>query len=497
MSPALNFVDCATRNLFSTSDHRDIHSNAWSWYPRWTRSGSTFSPYIVETDVHLDSLIFDAISREHPDPLGSPLTTPPSSPVPSRLPSPEPTDIINESSYQPPEPSKAESSTKRKRRPEKDKKHSHANRAKKRRLELAAICNNERNVEEHRKHPKVFELAVPTKQLDPSSLPTCSTGYVGTASTSPATRIYRLEDLVHSGEDSFQLIEFVPGVTRYVPCCESGKIMVVMTPGPIGDNSWTATCKEAADVIRTLRPKCRFKPHDNKKGRSRGDVNALHFGISIGNGQQKPQVLRNLGVGNRKVMDTVRGHRAFKRIVGFMTSIFLTWAPQLFLYYVQTMALLLESDNQLFRPFDNSPFAAFTVNFGPTTVCLPHRDTKNLAFGWCAVCALGNFDYKKGSHLVLWDCKLVIEFPPGAVVFIPSSVCCHFNTAIQAGEERFSFTTYSAGGLFRWVEHGFQLEGPYHQTEQVVKDAQLNKTRWLRGLNLFSTFEELQTSVEL
>ena len=161
------------------------------------------------------------------------------------------------------------------------------------------------------------------------------------------------------------------------------------------------------------------------------------------------------------------------------------------------MALLLESDDKLFRPFDNSPFAAFTVNFGPATVCLPHRDTKNLAFGWCAICALGNFDYKKGGHLVLWDCKLVIEFPPGAVIFIPSAVCCHFNTVIQEGEDRFSFTTYSAGGLFRWVEHGFQLEGPYSQTEQSVKDARKNKTRWTRGLNLFSTFEELQASVEL
>jgi hypothetical protein len=156
------------------------------------------------------------------------------------------------------------------------------------------------------------------------------------------------------------------------------------------------------------------------------------------------------------------------------------------------MALLLKSDIQLFRPFDNSPFAAFTVNFGPKTVCLPHRDSKNLPFGWCGICALGKFDHVKGGHLVLWDLKLVIEFPPGAIIFIPSAVCCHFNTAIQDGEDRFSFTTYSAGGLFRWVEHGFQLEDAYRKTEEAVKEAKEKHANWFRGINLFSSIEELQ-----
>ncbi|KAK7016423.1 hypothetical protein VNI00_018905 [Paramarasmius palmivorus] len=471
-------------------------SNSGTDYKQ-TRSGALFSPYLTETTARVDNLIYAALSRDHPDPLGSPLTTPPSSPAPSRSPSPEPIVFENEAPPSPlPNMSKAGSSAKRKRRPKNDKKHSHEHRAKRRRCKLAALCNNESVLEEHRNHPKVFEFAVPTGQLNGSSLPATSTGYVGNTSSVPATRTYRLEDLVHSRKDSLCLVEFIPGVTRYVLCCETGKIMVVMTPGPIGDNSWRATCKEAAEVIRNLRPKCHFRPHDNSKGRSRGDVNALHFGISVGNGQKKPQVLRGTSIGNSKVMNTIRTHQAFMRIVGFMSSIFLTWAPQLFSYYVHIMALLLASDHQLFRPFENSPFAAFTVNFGPATVCLPHRDTKNLAFGWCAVCALGNFDYKKGGHLVLWDCRLVLEFPPGAIIFIPSSVCCHFNTVIQDDEDRFSFTTYSAGGLFRWVEHGFQLESAYTQTEQAVKEAQQNKTRWSRGLNLFSTLEELLPPVD-
>ncbi|KAK7049201.1 hypothetical protein VNI00_005802 [Paramarasmius palmivorus] len=477
---------------------------------RTTRSGNLYSPYLTTTNACLDRLIYDSITRDCPDPLGSPLTTPPSSPSVSRSPSPEP--HISVAGFEPtvaptpiPEPATATSlpqpisesyaSTsrpKRKKRPQ-DQKHSHSNRAKKRKLRLILLCSNERALSQCSPDPRIFELAVPTKELNPALLPPAASGYVAKSGTLPEAHTYRLEDLVHGGPESFELVKFLPGATRYVPCRETGKIIVIIAPGPHGDPTWGTCCKEAAEVLRSLRPRCRFRPHNNGKSRSRGDISALHYGISVGNGQKKPQVLSDLGVNNRKVMDQIRLHKSFQRIVGFMTSVFLAWAPHLFFYYVQIMGLLLSSDERLYRPFDNSPFACFTVNFGPRTVCLPHRDTKNLAFGWCAICALGEFDYTKGGHLVLWEMKLVIEFPPGAIIFIPSAVCCHFNTAIQDGEERFSFTTYSSGGLFRWVEHGFQLEGAYQKTEQAVRDAQQKDSRWVRGLNLFLTLDELQT----
>ncbi|KAK7016417.1 hypothetical protein VNI00_018899 [Paramarasmius palmivorus] len=439
-----------------------------------TRSGSTYSPYTLNADVQLDSLIFNAIARDYPDPLGSPLTTPPSSPVPSRSPSPVDhsstpslpllAETLPDNLSGPgPEPYSHSSGTrKRKRRPKSDKKHSHASHAKKRKLKWIGLCSDETTQQEHHLHPRIFEFAAPTTEFDPATLKTASasTGYIGTAAPLPEIRQYCLEDLVNDGEDSFELMTFESGVTRYIPCRDTGKIMALVVPGPHADPTWKATCKEAADLLRELRPK-----------------------------QRKPLVLSDLGIGNRRIMDTIRFHLSFIRIITL--AIFLAWAPRLFSYYVQIMALLLGSDDQLFRPFSNSPFAAFTVNFGPKTVCLPHRDSKNLAFRWCGICALGNFDYVKGGHLVLWDMKLVIEFPPGTIIFIPSAICCHFNTAIQEGEERFSFTTYSAGGLFRWVEHGFQLEDAFKKTEEAVKEAKEKNLRWAKGINLFSSIEEL------
>ena len=70
--------------------------------------------------------------------------------------------------------------------------------------------------------------------------------------------------------------------------------------------------------------------------------------------------------------------------------------------------------------------------------------------------ALGDFNAKKGGHLILWDCGLVIEFPAGSTILIPSAMVAHSNTAISQDERQYSFMQYTAGGLFRWVENGFK-----------------------------------------
>jgi len=160
------------------------------------------------------------------------------------------------------------------------------------------------------------------------------------------------------------------------------------------------------------------------------------------------------------------------------------------------MTLLLTWNNKLVRPFINSIFSAVTVNFGPFTICFGHRDGANLGFGWCAITAFGNFDWKKGGHLILWDLKLIIEFPPGVTILIPSAILKHGNTRISAGEDRFSFAQYTAGGLFRWVDHGFQLDEKYFKNLRTPEEKHAEKvakeSRWRKGLALFSTLAGLR-----
>lgn len=159
------------------------------------------------------------------------------------------------------------------------------------------------------------------------------------------------------------------------------------------------------------------------------------------------------------------------------------------------MRKLQEWNPELIRPFLNCVFAAVTINFGPQTICFGHRDAANVPYGLCAITPMGRYNWRKGGHLVLYDLKLVIEFPPGMTIYIPSATLRHGNTSIGKDETRFSIAQYTAGGLFRWIDHGCMLDEEYFLSlteEMKEEETKHRKTRWARGLALFSTMSQLR-----
>lgn len=138
------------------------------------------------------------------------------------------------------------------------------------------------------------------------------------------------------------------------------------------------------------------------------------------------------------------------------------WAPKLYSYYTDYMGPLYKSDPLLKPIFHSCIFSTTTYNFSPQTVCYRHKDFANLTFGLCTVWSLGDFDAVMGGHLILWDCHLVIEFPPGSLILLLSAIVSHSNTSITSHEHRYSFALYSAGALFRWVSNGFMKAEDYY-----------------------------------
>ncbi|KAF9059071.1 hypothetical protein BDP27DRAFT_1239559, partial [Rhodocollybia butyracea] len=128
-------------------------------------------------------------------------------------------------------------------------------------------------------------------------------------------------------------------------------------------------------------------------------------------------------------------------------GIFQCYAANTFGLYNDDLNTLFTSSPRLIRWF-NSVFAGVSLNLSPETVTWPHTDNYNLAFGWCAITALGNFDPDRGGHMILWDLGLVIRFPPGSTILIPSALLTHSNIPIQPGEECYSIIQYSSSGLF-------------------------------------------------
>nr|GAT42600.1 predicted protein [Mycena chlorophos] len=235
------------------------------------------------------------------------------------------------------------------------------------------------------------------------------------------------------------------------------------------------------------------KKKKRKRNTRRGDHRAETVGVGIGNGRKGPMNFCN-DKDDATVLDSLLASEPFKRIAGFCNSIFLNFAPRLHEYYEKSMDALFDWDPRLRRIFKRgtSVFPSCTFNFGPQTITLPHLDLLNLAWGWCFITAFGRFDPSRGGHLILWDLKRLIRFPPGASIAIPSALLRHSNVSIQQGETRYSFTQFAAGGLFRFVESGFQLNESLK--EQVARMSQQEReafiearaARFSEGLKLYN-----------
>lgn len=150
-------------------------------------------------------------------------------------------------------------------------------------------------------------------------------------------------------------------------------------------------------------------------------------------------------------------------------------------------------DPSLYKPFHNVVFPMLTFNLGPRTVTFPHRDHLNYAPGWCAITSMGDYDPEKGGHLVLWDLGLIIEFPPGSTILIPSSTMLHSNTEVGRHETRMSITQYAPAGLFRWVEAGYRTVSELQRVDPAAHQALYDgeDARRQHALSLYSTIDEL------
>lgn len=159
------------------------------------------------------------------------------------------------------------------------------------------------------------------------------------------------------------------------------------------------------------------------------------------------------------------------------------------------MKTLLKKHTYLKPVLRGGVYAATSTNFGPNVVSYDHEDFGNKANGVCPIFSFGKFDHTQGGHLVLRQLKLIIEFPPGSLIIIPSATLTHGNTPIspEKGEYRLSFTQYAAGGLFRWVQYGCRTWATLRKQDRRRAEAELaaHSTRWKDALEMFSHVDRL------
>ncbi|KAI9068209.1 hypothetical protein FKP32DRAFT_1562192, partial [Trametes sanguinea] len=267
---------------------------------------------------------------------------------------------------------------------------------------------------------------------------------------------------------------------------KDGRVFAVLAGSP-RDSNWGRVNEEIQEIFETAREA--YGLTGKQVNHRRGDFPAVTSGISFGGGQQ---VVANLvhSKHNQSVVDALLQQTAVRRVANFGNAAMQLFAPRLYTHYEQNMNALLSSDPRLRPNFAHNVFGAATFNLGPATVSRPHTDHLNLPWGWCSITAAGTFNPRRGGHMVLHELRMIIEFPPGSTLLIPSAILRHSNTPIAPGERHYSFTQYSAGGLFRWVACGFR---PLKTLPRMSSKAaeQEGDARWKEGLGMLSFWSEL------
>ncbi|KAJ7614476.1 hypothetical protein FB45DRAFT_254627 [Roridomyces roridus] len=248
------------------------------------------------------------------------------------------------------------------------------------------------------------------------------------------------------GKRGFRYIPWLGWLT--IPIVDSKRRVIALLGGqPRDKDGWKVAIDCAAHEMEQREEHINLSAPEYQHRRAQDEFAALTRGPSFGTGQMEPGELHTNPT-NTQITDKLMRNYFFPRIVGFTMLLMSIYAPRLIAHYQKCKDNLLAWKKMRWN-FDASVYAACTWNFGHA-VTRPHRDFGNLAAGWCPVTALGDYDPDLGGHIILWELRLIIRFPPGSTIFIPSAIITHSNTPIRPHEKRHSFTQFTSGSLFRW-----------------------------------------------
>ncbi|KAJ3564450.1 hypothetical protein NP233_g8288 [Leucocoprinus birnbaumii] len=247
------------------------------------------------------------------------------------------------------------------------------------------------------------------------------------------------------------------------PLIDTAGVVFGVLAGRPNDDEWLRASERLYEAMRIEASGANFTDeslHDPKVlHHGRGHFPAINAGITPGQGSQFPHMV-DLKIYDEMISRLLK-NKDLQYLADWHSWCIKAWSPDLYdrlkacLDKLHAHPIYGEGLERI-TPAGIFPAAAF--NFGPNATTDPHRDVKNYAFGWCSIQPVGPFKSEKGGHIFFDDLRLVVQFPSGSVILIPSATLTHANIRVTEGDERASFTQYFPAGILRFVENGFRTE---------------------------------------
>ncbi|KAJ7839772.1 hypothetical protein B0H13DRAFT_2417355 [Mycena leptocephala] len=280
------------------------------------------------------------------------------------------------------------------------------------------------------KHSQAHRELPPYKTtFDAANLPSSSTAWTGPRLTKKARSSRpRARGLKALLEDDNDLVEW-EGIDPMLILDVDGRIVAVLLGRPEGDD-WEEVVKEFIRLMEAVRRRGEargvFKAKDRRH--RRGNYFTLSDGVTRGPGQQ-PTPAKLIGVSWSSSSRTTPA-------VGLLASF---QRPRTL--PAETLRFLPNHPQGHLRPAPGAQTALRQFSLprchlesGASVVTDDHVDELNLPHGMCGVFNAGDHKHKRGGHMFLKQLRLVIEFPSGSSMLIPSASITHSNVPIGKQE---------------------------------------------------------------
>ncbi|KAJ7086889.1 hypothetical protein B0H15DRAFT_801511 [Mycena belliarum] len=181
---------------------------------------------------------------------------------------------------------------------------------------------------------------------------------------------------------------------------------------------------------------------------------------------------------------------AVKRLVGYGNLLLQVYCPTAFSALQAEKLAFLEHKRSALYPCDSSVFSSTTFEFGG-----PHRRTSSngqpdrfQAGAWSVLHALGNYAPTRGGHVIFWDLGIVVCFPSGSTILIPTGVIHYSFVKVREDEFRYSLLQWAGAGISRWLANGHRTDLEFAVHATAAEHAQREETRMYAHMDAVDAF---------
>ncbi|KAJ7431197.1 hypothetical protein B0H11DRAFT_2262220 [Mycena galericulata] len=259
---------------------------------------------------------------------------------------------------------------------------------------------------------------------------------------------------------------------------------------PTQRTEWEASIRSASQIMRVA---------SLQLDRARLATDAIRSGVTYDRTLQRPrnvERMENHNLQNMVVLAGLRYSPSIQAITSYQNAVLKQAAPRLWNDARRVIDAVVSNDQTLNLPMKlanegpHQPTAFSELEYRFSVPELPRTEPNDHPPAFRAITSVGNYLYHEGK-LILWQLRIVLDFPPGSTFIFPAGVVRYSFTQVEKPGWQMIITQSCSAGLHGFVANGFDdryARETRFPTRQAAVADRLRRAK--EGIALYPTVKE-------